>query len=280
MKKIIITFIAIISLSMLFIAAKKSKTPTFTLNKFEKTFGQVDSLLYASKYEVSNIQYQIFLKELKAKGDSKSYGIAEVDSINWRSETNYCEPLVDYYQGHPAYANYPVVNISYEGAQLFCKWLTDNYNSYPKRKFKKVLIRLPNKEEWQKAAKGTLHHSPYPWGGPYVVGKCNFHRVYQASIHYDKEKNEYMLPKSQEGGIAGNLTDDYLATAPVDSYEANSLGLYNMSGNAAEIIQEKGIACGGGWRSCGYDVRIEATESYTHSNIDLGFRYFIEIIEE
>jgi len=280
MKKSTLAFIAIISFSMLFIAAKKSKTPTFTLNKIEKTFGQVDSLLYASKYEVSNIQYRTFLKELKAKGNSNLYKIAEVDSLNWRNNTQYFEPFVDYYQGHPAYANYPVVNISYDGAQLFCKWLTDKYNSYPKRKFKKVLIRLPNKEEWQKAAKGKLHHSPFPWGGPYVVGRCNFHKVYQASIHYDKEENKYELPKYQEGGVAGSINDDWLGTAPVDYYEPNSIGLYNMSGNVAEMIQEKGIACGGGWRSGGYDVRIEATESYTQSDIDLGFRYFIEIIEE
>jgi formylglycine-generating enzyme required for sulfatase activity len=280
MKKYSILSLALIGLSLLFIAAKKSKTPTFELSKIEKTFGKVDSNLYASIYEVNNIQYQTFLKELKAESNSKAYDIAKVDSTNWRSETNYCEPFVDYYQGHPAYANYPVVNISYEGAQLFCKWLTQKYNSYPKRKFKKVLIRLPNKEEWQKAAIGTMQYVPYPWGGPNVVGKCNFHRVYQASIHFDKEKNEYVLSKSQKGGVAGNLTDDYLATAPVDSYKANSIGLYNISGNAAEMIQEKGIACGGGWRSCGYDVRIEATENYTQSDIDLGFRYFIEIIEE
>jgi len=58
------------------------------------------------------------------------------------------------------------------------------------------------------------------------------------------------------------------------------MGLYNMSGNVAEMIQEKGIACGGGWRSCGYDVQITSTEKYDHSDVDLGFRYFIEIVEE
>ena len=265
---------------MLFIAAKKVKTPTFTLSKIEKNFGQVDSLLYASKYEVSNIQYQTFLKELKAKGDSKLIDIAEIDTLNWKADDHYNEPLVTYYHVHSAYANYPVVNISYEGADLFCKWLTDKYNNYPKRKFKKVLIRLPNKEEWQKAAIGTMTYVPYPWGGPKITGHCNFHKVMQASIRFDKEKNEYVFPKPNPGGIAGVIGDSWGDTAPVNSYEPNSIGLYNMSGNVEEMIQEKGVACGGGWRSCGYDVQITSTANYKHSDIDLGFRYFIEIIEE
>ena len=280
MKKLPILSPVLIGLFLLFVAARSSKIPVFTLSKIEKTFDKVDENLYASIYEVSNIQYQAFLKELKAKGDLKSYAIAKIDSANWSSGTSYCEPLREYYHRHPAYANYPVVNISYEGAQLFCKWLTDKYNNYPKRKFKKVLIRLPNKEEWQKAARGGLENTPYPWGGPYVEGKCNFHKVCQASIHYDKEKNEYVLPKPQEGGIASNLGNVRFGTLPVDSYKPNGFGLFNMSGNVAEMVQEKGIACGGGWRSCGYDVQISSIEKYEHSDVDLGFRYFIEIMEE
>ena len=280
MKKHFFLGMALIGLSLLFVAAKKDKTPVFTLSKIEKTFAKVDSNLYASVYEVTNIQYQSFLKELKAKVDSKSIAIAEVDSTNWLSETSYCEPLAEYYHRHPAYANYPVVNISYEGAQLFCKWLTEKYNRYPKRKFKKVLIRLPDKEEWQRAARGTLENVPYPWGGPTVVDKCNFHRICQAGVHYDKQKNEYMLPKPNKGGIAGGINDKWLGTAPVDSYEANSIGLFNVSGNVAEMIQEKGTSCGGGWRSGGFDVQINSTEKYEQPDVDLGFRYFIEIIEE
>ena len=81
-------------------------------------------------------------------------------------------------------------------------------------------------------------------------------------------------------GVANNLNENTTGTMLVNSFEPNSIGLYNMSGNAAEMIQEKGIACGGGWRSAGYDVQITSTEKYEHSDIDLGFRYFMEIIKE
>ena len=204
--------------------------------------------------------------------------MAKVDTSNWISNNRYCEPLVEYYFQHPAYANYPVVNISYEGAQLFCTWLTKKYNSYPKRKFEEVLIRLPTKEEWQKAAIGTLTHVPYPWGGIYIVGECNFNRIYQASIHYDKVNDKYVLPKPNKHSIG--LDKDLSVTCPVDKYKGNSIDIYNISGNVAEMIQEKGVCCGGGWRSCGYDVRIKSVEKYSRTDIDLGFRYFIEIIKE
>ncbi len=49
---------------------------------------------------------------------------------------------------HPEFYNYPVVNVSYEAAVEFCKWLTESYNDYPQRKYKKVEIKLPSSEEW------------------------------------------------------------------------------------------------------------------------------------
>jgi hypothetical protein len=47
-----------------------------------------------------------------------------------------------------------------------------------------------------------------------------------------------------------------------------------------ELVKEKGLIRGGGWKSPGYDVRIEAVDSYEKSANDIGFRYFVEIIEE
>jgi len=280
MKKVTLYSLAIIGLSLVFMAASKKNKPLVSSQNIDKSIVKVDSNLYASIYETTNFQYQEFLNSLKKEKDFKQLKLTQIDTANWIMKDHYNAPLTEYYHIHPAYANYPVVNISHEAAELYCKWLTKKYNENPKRKFKKVLFRLPTKEEWQKASKGTLDLVIFPWGGPYLEGKCNFHKINQASIHWDKEKNEYILPKHQEGGIAGYLDDKWTTTAPVNSYEPNSMGLYNTSGNVAEMIQEKGIACGGGWRSCGYDVQITSTEKYEHSDVDLGFRYFIEIIEE
>jgi formylglycine-generating enzyme required for sulfatase activity len=80
-------------------------------------------------------------------------------------------------------------------------------------------------------------------------------------------------------GIAGTLYDAADITAPVNSYWPNKFGLYNVCGNVAEMVSEKGISRGGGWKNAGGDVKIESKRNYTKSATDLGFRYFMEIIE-
>ena len=35
-------------------------------------------------------------------------------------------------------------------------------------------------------------------------------------------------------GTSGNLNDHYVITAPVDEYDPNDFGLYNMAGNVNE----------------------------------------------
>lgn len=72
--------------------------------------------------------YTTFLKELKTKGKINELKIAQIDSINCRSPLAYMEPYVELYHTHSAYSEYPVVNISYDGAVLFCNWLTEKYN--------------------------------------------------------------------------------------------------------------------------------------------------------
>lgn len=60
--------------------------------------------------------------------------------------------------------------------------------------------------------------------------------------------------------------------APSQSFYPNDWGLYNMSGNVAEMISEKGIAMGGSWHDTGYDVRTESAQSYTDASPLIGFR--------
>jgi formylglycine-generating enzyme required for sulfatase activity len=220
------------------------------------------------------------------KNKTELYKIAMIDSLNWRDKLAYNEPFVELYFRHPAYANYPLVNVSYEGANLFCQWLTDEYNSNPKRKYKKVIFRLPTQLEWEMASIGGGYSSSYPWGfgliqnGQYM---CNFKHYGDESIIYDSiTKKAIIDPNCYHGeniGIAGNLHDAVDITATVNSYWPNKYGLYNVCGNVAEMVSDKGISRGGGWKNVGGDVKIQSKSYYSKSAIDVGFRYFMEIIE-
>ena len=66
-------------------------------------------------------------------------------------------------------------------------------------------------------------------------------------------------------------------TAPVESYFPNLLDIYNMNGNVAEMILEKGIIVGGSWNSTGYDVRNESTMNCTEQSPFVSLRPLLVI---
>jgi formylglycine-generating enzyme required for sulfatase activity len=227
---------------------------------------------FISSTEISNFQYRVFLNDLKAKGDTASLRIARVDSLGWRDQKAYNEPYVEYYFWHPAYDTYPVVNISYEGALLYCKWLTEKAKQeYPNLK---VMYRLPSREEWIVAARGGSSANLYSCGlRLYKPTKktfwgCNFYNLGAESIHYNDTTGTYNVKRDGSASIE----DLALLTAPVEMYQPNEYGIYNMSGNVSEMTDQKGIAVGGCWKSPGYDVRVTSIQTYTKACNSVGFR--------
>lgn len=259
-----------------------SQKPVLVLKSFEKSLVKTGENLFMSRYEVSNLQYLAFLESLKEESKNETFDKANIDSMRWKDNAAYNTPYIELYHRHPAYYGYPVVNISYEGAVLFCEWLTEEYNSYEKRKYKKVVFRLPSKEEWMYAARGGLTNQSYPWSGYSLTDykgnvMCNYRSIGDEWIHHDKENQVLVILEHSGNPDKSSASGDI--TAPVIAYKPNGYGIYNSSGNAAEMISDKGIAMGGSYKSPGYDVRIESSETYNHPNSHLGFRYCMEVIE-
>lgn len=239
------------------------------IKEIDGSLAKINDRLYASKYEVSNKLYMTFLNSLKRSNKTNFLSIAKIDTLKWKDKLNYNEPYVQYYHIHPAYQNYPVVNINYEASKLFCEWLTEQYNSDTKRKFKKVLFRLPSEKEWIIAAQAGDSSAIYPWKGKELRNiteqvKCNFKRELKDTLR-----------------VTGKLNDNADITAPINSYWENNFGLYNMSGNVAEMINEKGIVKGGSWRDDSEYLKIDTKYKYDgKAQTFVGFRSFAEILEE
>ena len=86
---------------------------------------------YMDETEVANIDYREYLYWLgRLFGESypEVYHRALPDTLVWREELAYNEPLVQTYFRHPSYDNYPVVGVSWLQANEFCKWRTDRVN--------------------------------------------------------------------------------------------------------------------------------------------------------
>ncbi len=235
------------------------------LADMEKGMVKVGNRLYASKYEISNSQYNIFFNYLIENNKTRELEIAWPDTSQWMQAGSEYMPLARVYRWYPSYADYPALNISYEAVLLFCEWLTEQYMAYPDRIFENIRFRLPTEKEWMNAARGGIAKIVYPWGSDRVINDegeslCNFWR---------QEREETV----ETGELTATLQ-------PVKSYFPNGFGLYNISGNVAEMTNRRGIASGGSWRSSAEEVRIDATQPYEGPSPFVGFRIFMDVLEE
>jgi formylglycine-generating enzyme required for sulfatase activity len=98
--------------------------------------------------------------------------------------------------------DHPVVHVSWNDAMAYCQWAG---------------ARLPTEAEWEYAALGGLVKKTYPWGNEL------------------KKKGEYQCNIWQGKFPEMNTAEDgYISTAPVNAFEPNQFGLYNVIGNVWE----------------------------------------------
>jgi formylglycine-generating enzyme required for sulfatase activity len=266
MKKVFLSSATMLLIVLLSSFAVLSKKPFHQTKHFKNAFAyaapaannQNNQAIQLGNYnianhEVSNAEYFEFLTALKAEGRTEEMSIAQIDSAQWETVFK-SNPMTTYYHQHPAYRNYPVVNITYEAAQLYCQWLTRKYNSDKALNYI-YEFRLPQCGEWMRAAEGKLSKVDYAWGGSSVFNPKN---CVLCNIDVNQENN--------------GLTDATTYTTMVESYSPDSIGLYNMNGNVAEMTSKKGEALGGSWKSTAANTKISSVETYNSASPLIGFR--------
>lgn len=248
-----LALLIVIILSFAFSSINKSPNRFLKNEGFELIQSAGSTDYYISATEITNKQYLLFLNDLKAANNTKDLAIAMVDSLQWQNEFSYNAPYTNYYFRHIAYENYPVVNISYDAAILYCNWLQLKYQ----KSGYDVIVRLPTEAEWINAAKGGNANNIYGWDGNDLTDK----------------KGNYLCNFAVQ-----DSTNDILT--PVKSFKPNKLGLYNMSGNVAEMLSIKGAHKGGSWNNAIELLKIDAVDPYTGISSPLptiGFRPLIEL---
>ncbi|MBB5212892.1 PEGA domain-containing protein [Microbulbifer hydrolyticus] len=130
----------------------------------------------------------------------------------------------------------PVVNISWNDAALFCNWLSarDGLKEVYRSERGRVVgfdasangYRMPTEAEWAWAARferGAMRK--FPWGDALPVGKN--------SGNFADSSAGQIVP-----AVLRTYNDRYAATAPVASFGANHLGLFDLGGNVSEWIHD------------------------------------------
>lgn len=90
---------------------------------------------YIDRTEVANVHYREYIHWLNRvfdpSADPANQAIIDralPDTLVWRSELGYNEPLVEGYFRHPGFNDYPVVGVSWQQAHDFCLWRGDRVN--------------------------------------------------------------------------------------------------------------------------------------------------------
>ena len=129
--------------------------------------------------------------------DKKEFGFNE--KYSWRNA------------GFEQTDEHPVVNVSWNDAMAFCKWLS--------RKEGKT-YRLPTEAEWEYACRAGTTTRYYSGDDPETLAKVG--NVADATFKAKFPDRKYSIKAS----------DGYVFTAPVGKFKPNAFGLYDMHGNA------------------------------------------------
>ena len=280
------------------------------MKAINKDFIPISEKQLMNKYEVSNDDYHQFLLEMKYRVSTDSFNRLYPDTAKWRNLRTYNEPYVIYYFKHPAYANYPVVNISRAQAETYCKWLTEYYMRNKKRKYKSVIFRLPTEGEWIMAytGKDSSFGFRFPWGyfmkskpKDIAINYCEaqqeeirYKRVQEKtdapelrgfllkSPYYDTIQYKYDFQKFEMSSVCfGKSTILFTARVNEKGYQQNKAGFYHMAGNVSELLQGNKTK-GGNYLSPGYYTRADAEDEFEGKSPVypfIGFRVLMEIIE-
>ncbi len=167
---------------------------------------------YLGIYDVTRGQFRQFVADTGYKTDAEKGGkpgawgwdphkmnIVFNEKYSWRNV------------GIEETDEHPVVNVSWNDAVAFCKWLSRKEgNTY----------RLLTEAEWEYACRAGTTTRYYSGDDPETLAKVSNVRV------------PPRLPGPRDWKYAIKVGDSYGFTIPVGSFQPNAFGLYDMHGNA------------------------------------------------
>ena len=161
-------------------------------------------------HEVTNAQFARFAEASGHVTESERLGWSGVfdpevsrwtkgDGADWRHPAG---PQ----SSHRDMPDFPAVHVSWDDAAAYCAWRG---------------ARLPTEAEFEYAASGGLKNSRYAWGNELTPEGMHQANLWQGEFPYEDR-----------------ALDGYNGPAPVRQFAPNGFGLYDMTGNVWEWVQD------------------------------------------
>lgn len=182
---------------------------------------------YMDSHPITNGQYLQYIHDLmERKGETirrQGRSIAITDQYIaaqmpnpgvWKAYPMAAAYEHDYF-GTAMYFDYPVVGVTWDQANAFCEWSSEQLAAYnlEKNRWPLPAFRLPTSTEYEYAARGGKVGERYAWGSKGL-------RDPKGALMANFRLSE-----------TDTLTRGYLFTSPVGTFPKNDFGLHDMTGN-------------------------------------------------
>jgi formylglycine-generating enzyme required for sulfatase activity len=184
-------------------------------NEYPQHRVRITKTFYLGTYHVTRGQFRQFVKDSGYKTDAeKSKGLGASGGNSKKEEFDFSMDHSWQNAGFEQTDEHPVVNVSWNDAVAFCKWLSKKEGK---------TYRLPTEAEWEYACRAGTTTRYYNGDDPETLAKVA--NVPDATL---KAK----FPDLSRSTI--KASDGYVFTAPVGQFKPNAFGLYDMHGNAEQ----------------------------------------------
>jgi serine/threonine protein kinase/formylglycine-generating enzyme required for sulfatase activity len=190
------------------------------------------------------------IHETRYKDYAAYAGSAQGVGISWKDQT------ADGFTPTERSEDHPVMNVTWDEAKKFCDWLSEKEG---------MVVRLPTDREWSYAVgigrdenwkdgvtpemRSQESNSDYPWGTKWPPPK-------NAGNYSDTSR----FKQTQRGNalFIADYDDGFPTTAPVMSFKANKLGIYDLGGNLWEWCED--------WKSKAEGARVTRGGSWFYAD--------------
>lgn len=238
------------------------------------------------------------------------------DSLNFvrRQPTRWNHPYTNMFHWHPAYHNYPIINISLEQAKAYCHYMTKKLNEEDPLELYNYKVELPSYYNYEWALINKLENKNVyfdPFFGEDLSDTLDYYNPYDTKFYdylpykkFDQFVRNTPIPKVYWGRYAKGITfgnnvvsemtkdtlSDYFKTNLLDywSYRTYLKSGHTRAQESIEGLKESGhLVLGGNWaypeaqNYFGVNAKAVLKERYvtaTEKNTKMGFRTVIYLI--